>query len=92
MLLILKKDEDSGVYDIMENELPFDDLKKEENIIIDGKYFKKSETYEIADRILKKCNWNKKKVKYKGNFEKGKLMFTNGMILKDFEEKYGISP
>ena len=88
----IKKDEDSEVYDIMENELPFDDLKKEENIIIDGKYFKKSETYEIADRILKKCNWNKKKVKYKGNFEKGKLMFTNGMILKDFEEKYGISP
>ena len=70
----------------------FDDLKREENIIIDGKQFKKSETYKIADKILKKCNWNKNKVKYNGNFGKGKLMFTNGLTLLEFQEKYGILP
>ena len=84
-------DDDSEMYDIMKN-MQFDDLKKEENIIIDGKQYRKSDTYKIADKILKKCNWNKNKVKYDGNFGKGKLMFTNGMTLKEFEEKYGILP
>ena len=36
-----------------------EDLKKEENIIIDGKYYKKSDTNLIADKLLSKCNWNK---------------------------------
>ena len=86
-------EDNSDIYDeVMKNEMQFDDLKKEENIIIDGKQFKKSETYKIADKILKKCNWNKNKVKYNGYFGKGKLMFTNGMTLKEFEEKYRILP
>ena len=42
----------------------YDDLKKEENIIIDGKEFKKSETYKIADKILKKCNYNENKINF----------------------------
>ena len=84
--------DDSDAYDIMKNDMQFEDLKKEENIIIDGKQFKKSETYRIADKVLKKSNWYKNKVKYNGNFGKGKLMFTNGMTLKEFEEKYGILP
>jgi hypothetical protein len=84
-------DEDSEIIDNMKND-NFEDLKKEENIIIDGKQYKKSETYKIADKILKKCNWNKNKVKYNSNFGKGKLMFTNGMTLKEFQEKYGILP
>ena len=83
--------DDSEIYDIMKND-QFDDLKKEENVIIDGKQFRKSETYKIADKILKKCNWNKKKVKYNGNFGKGKLMFTNGLTVQEFEEKYRILP
>ena len=86
-------EDNSDIYDeAMKNEMQFDDLKKEENVIIDGKQFKKSETYKIADKILKKCNWNKNKVKYNGYFGKGKLMFTNGMTLKEFEEKYRILP
>ena len=85
-------DEDSEIFDNNTKNDNFEDLKKEENIIIDGKQYKKSETYKIADKILKKCNWNKNKVKYDGNFGKGKLMFTNGMTLKEFEEKYGILP
>ena len=66
----------------------YDDLKKEENIIIDGKEFKKSETYKIADKILKKCNYNENKIKYKPY--EGGLMFTNGLTIKEFEAKYGL--
>ena len=66
----------------------YEDLKKEENIIIDGKEYKKSETYKIADKILKKCNYNEKKIKYKPY--EGGLMFTNGLTIKEFESKYGL--
>lgn len=66
----------------------YDDLKKEENIIIDGKEYKKSETYKIADKILKKCNYNEKTIKYKPY--EGGLMFTNGLTIQEFESKYGI--
>ena len=65
----------------------FEDYKKEDNIIIDGKEYKKSETYKIADRVLKKCNYNENKVKYNSN--EGGLMFTNGLSINEFEAKYG---
>lgn len=67
-----------------------EDLKREENILIDGKYYKKSDTDLIADKLLTKCNWNEKKNKYQKQFGTGKLMFTNGLTLKEFETKYGI--
>ena len=66
----------------------YDDLKKEENIVIDGKEYKKSETHKIADKILKKCHYNENKVKYNSN--EGGLMFTNGLTIKEFEAKYGL--
>ena len=66
----------------------YDDLKKEEYINIDGKEYKKSETYKIADKILKKCNYNENMHKYKAN--EGGLMFTNGLTIKEFEAKYGL--
>ena len=69
-----------------------EDLKKEENIIIDGKYYKKSDTNLIADKLLSKCNWNEKRNKYKKKFGSGKLMFTNGLTLKEFETKFAIFP
>lgn len=69
-----------------------DDLKKQENILIDGKYYKKSDTDLIADKLLTKCNWNEKKNKYYNKFGNGKLMFTCGLTLKEFETKYGILP
>ncbi len=79
--------EDSFLHDNFgKNE--YDDLKKEENIIIDGKEFKKSETYKIADKILKKCHYNENKIKYKPY--EGGLMFTNGLTIKEFEAKYGL--
>ena len=70
--------------------LDYDDLNKEENIIINGMEFKKTETDRIADELLKKCNWNEKTVKYKSY--DGKLMFTNGLTVKEFEAKYGLLP
>ena len=66
----------------------FEDLRKEENVIIDGKEYKKSDIYEIADKVLQKCQYNGNKVKYKRN--EGGLMFTNGLSVKDFEAKYGL--
>ena len=66
----------------------FEDLKKEENIVIDGKEFKKSDIDKIAGKVLTKCNWNENDVNYKPN--DGGLMFTNGLTIKEFEEKYGL--
>ena len=94
-LNILKKmafEKNDGFEDSFTNEAfgknEYDDLKKEENIIIDGKEYKKSETYKIADRILKKCHYNENKIKYKPY--EGGLMFTNGLTIKEFEAKYGL--
>ena len=70
----------------------YDDYKKDENIMIDGKYYKKMDTDEIAKKVLKKCNWNHKKVNYKNMEGRSKLMFTNGLTIKEFEMKYGILP
>ena len=69
-----------------------DDLKREENIVLDGEFYKKSETDLIANKLLSKCNWNEKRNKYKNQFGKGKLMFTGGLTLKEFETKYNILP
>ena len=78
--------DDSFSHAFMKNE--YEDLKKEEHVFIDGKEFKKSETYKIADKILKKCNYNENKIKYKPY--EGGLMFTNGLTIKEFEAKYGL--
>ena len=72
------------------NKVDYEDLNKEENIIINGMQFKKTETDKIADQLLKKCNWNEKTFKYKPY--DGKLMFTNGLTVKEFEAKYGLLP
>jgi len=92
MAFMDNNEENSEEFNNIKYDNQFEDLKKEENIVIDGKTFNKNETYKIADKILKKCNWNKNKVKYDGNFGKGKLMFTNGMTLKQFEERYNLIP
>jgi hypothetical protein len=68
------------------------DLKKEENILIDGKFYRKSDTDKIAEKLLKKCNWNHKTINYKNMEGRGKLMFTNGLTVKEFGIKYGIMP
>lgn len=70
----------------------YGNFKKGENIIIDGKYYKKKDIDKIAEKILKKCNYNHKIVNYKNIDGKGKLMFTNGLTVKEFGIKYGIIP
>ena len=68
-----------------------EDLKKEEKIKIDGTEFKKNDIDKIAGKLLNKLYWkdNKNKVKSKYKSKDGGLMFTNGLTVKEFEEKYG---
>ncbi len=70
----------------------YEEFKKDENVVIDGQEFKKTETDKIAVKVLKKCNWNETFKKYNTNIDKGKLMFTGGLTLNQFEKKYGIIP
>ena len=70
----------------------FEDYNKDDNIIIDGNYYNKIDTDKIAENVLRKCNWNHKKINYKNMDGRHKLMFTNGLTLKEFGIKYGIVP
>ena len=70
----------------------YESIKKEENVLIDGKLYPKSEADLIARKLLKKCNWSNYKKKHKNTEGKGKLMFTNGLTVKEFEIKYGLLP
>ena len=70
----------------------YEDYKKDDNIIIDGNYYNKNDIDKIAVKVLKKCNWNDKKINYKNMDGRHKLMFTNGLTVKEFELKYGILP
>jgi hypothetical protein len=66
-----------------------DDLKKEENIKIDGIEFKKSDIDKIAGKLLNKYYWKENNTKNKNKSNDGGLMFTNGLTVREFEEKYG---
>ena len=98
--LAFNNDSKNGLYEEDTNEksennlgkYEYEDLKRQENIVIGGEQFKKSDTDKIADKLLETCNWNENRVKYEGYFGKGKLMFTSGLTLKEFEKKYGIIP
>ncbi len=70
----------------------YEEFKKDENVVIDGQEFKKTDTDKIAVKVLKKCNWNEAFKKYNNKIDKGKLMFTGGLTLNQFEKKYGIIP
>ena len=71
------------------NKNQFDEIKKEQNIFIDGKEYKKTDIDKIATKLLKKCKWDENKVNYNLN-DKGGLMFTNGLSIKEFEANYGL--
>ena len=57
-----------------------EELRNEDNIVIDGEFYKINKTDVIADKLLTKCNWNEKRNKYKKKFGRGKLMFTGGLL------------
>jgi len=89
-LAFLKREsmDDTFYNNVEPNKNEYDDIKKEENIYIDGKEFKKNDIDKIAGKLLNKFYYNESKVKYKP--DNGGLMFTNGLTIREFEAKYGL--
>ena len=78
---------------IDENRLLFDKNVDEENIMVDNHVYNKKNQFElITNKILDKCNIYNHKSKFNNTKLKkrnGKLMFTRGLSINQFEEKYG---
>ena len=78
---------------IDENRLLFDKNVDEENIMVDNHVYNKKNQFElITNKILDKCNIYNHKSKFNNTILKkrnGKLMFTRGLSINQFEEKYG---
>ena len=80
---------------IDENRLLFDKNVDEENIMVDNHVYNKKNQFElITNKILDKCNIYNHKSKFNNTKLKkrnGKLMFTRGLSINQFEEKYGFN-
>ena len=78
--------------DFDENKL-YDKNIDEDNIMIDDEVYNKKNQFElITNKILDKCNIFNHKSKFNNTILKkrnGKLMFTRGLSVNQFEEKYG---
>ena len=71
----------------------FQEDKKSDYVIIDGKVFQKNDIKNITDLIFTKCNYyNQKSDSNNGVLIKnnGKLMFTSGLNIGDFSSKYNL--
>ena len=71
----------------------FQEDKKSDFVVIDGKVFKKNDMKKITDEIFKKCNYLNSKSEFnEGSLvkHKGKLMFTSGLTVDDFSSKYNL--
>ena len=64
-------------------------LRRQNNVLINGKYYNKKDLKGISDALLKKCNYVSKHFEPK-NTGNGKLMFTRGMTVNEFAKKYGL--
>ena len=64
-------------------------LRRQNNVLINGKYYNKKDLKGISDALLKKCNYVSKHFEPK-NSGNGKLMFTRGMTVNEFAKKYGL--
>lgn len=67
--------------------------KDDEKILVGGEPLMKSQINLIAQKILGTCNYSHSKNKNNSRTLKvgeGKLMFTNGMSLSEFEKKYNL--
>jgi hypothetical protein len=69
--------------------------KQEERIKVNGIDYKKTDLENLSKAIMESCKVTRKKFRkedskysHSGN---GKLMFTNGLTLKEFEKKYHIN-
>ena len=78
--------------ELMKEKENYEEFKKDQHITIDGEEFKKTEIDKIADRVLKKCQYNEKRKNKYNKMGDGKLMFTGGLTLNEFETKYGFVP
>ncbi len=68
-------------------------INLEEKIKIDGEEIPKSQIDKIAKIILKRCNFVHSKNKNNTSVLKskqGKLMFTGGMTVNEFTNKYNL--
>ena len=70
--------------------------KQEEKIKVNGIEYRKNDLENLSKAIMESCNYTKKKYIESDNkythLGNGKLMFTNGLTVKEFEEKYHINP
>ena len=67
--------------------------KKCDFVIIDGKVFQKNDMKTITDVIFQKCNYYNKKSEMNDSSlvkNSGKLMFTSGLSINDFSNKYNL--
>ena len=78
--------------ELMKEKENYEEFKKDQHITIDGEEFKKTEIDKIADRVLKKCQYSEKRKNKYSKMGDGKLMFTGGLTLNEFETKYGFVP
>jgi hypothetical protein len=73
--------------------------KQEEKVVIDGVVYNKNDLEKLSKKVLEKCNF--RHLKYGNEFKgennniyykagKGKLMFTKGMTISEFEQKYNL--
>ena len=79
--------------EIMEKMEDFQEDKKSDFVVIDGKVFKKNDMKNITHKIFKKCNYLNSKSEFnEGSLVKnnGKLMFTSGLTVNDFSLKFNL--
>lgn len=62
-------------------------IREQNNIFINGVYYNKNDIKGISDALLKKCNYIPKHFEPENTGE-GKLMFTRGMTVNEFTQKY----
>ena len=88
----LKENHSKEDHFLEENKI-FDKNIDEDNIIVDNQIFDKKNQFEaITNKILEKCNIFNHKSKFNNTILKkrnGKLMFTRGLSINQFEKKYG---
>ena len=79
--------------DFLDENKMFDKNIYEDNIMVDNHIFNKKNQFELlTNKILDKCNVFNHKSKFNNTILKkrnGKLMFTRGLSINQFEKKYG---
>ena len=71
----------------------FKEDKKCDFVVVDGKVYQTNDMKNIANVIFTKCNYINKKSESNDNIlikNNGKLMFTSGLSVNDFEIKYNL--